>query len=169
MGSNIILGNTLGICLASTAIIPQSVVMASIRAEHSIESGRSRYFAEVQATLRMINSAAQGVCKVFVIDELFSGTNTVERIAAARAVLDDISQNAQVLVTTHDVELQHLLIDNFDFFHFQENLKVEGLFDYRLRAGVSRERNAIRVLERIGFPPKIIQTALKTVDSTASS
>lgn len=168
VGINIILGHTLGICLASAATIPRSGVMASIRSEQSIESGKSRYLAEAQAILRMIDSATQGICRVFVIDELFSGTNTIERIAAAAAVLDDIGQKAQVLVTTHDVELQHLLIGKFDLFHFQENPEVSGFFDYRLHAGVTRERNAIRVLERIGFPSNIIEAALKTVGATMS-
>ncbi len=128
-----------------------------------MESGKSRYFSEVHAIMEFIQSASRGECHVFAIDELFSGTNTIERIAVAKAVLDAISEGAQVLVTTHDVELQHLLTKNFDLFHFQENPAVEGFFDYKLRAGVSSERNAIRVLERMGFPQTIVQDALAQV------
>jgi DNA mismatch repair ATPase MutS len=160
VGTNIILGRTLGICLASKATVPRSGVRASIRGEHSVESGKSHYFAEIEAILSFIESAKRGDRSVFLIDELFSGTNTVERIAGARAVLQSISSKAQILVTTHDVELQALLGQRFDLYHFQENPDVEGFFDYRLRPGRATERNAIRLLERMGFPEEIVQRAM---------
>ena len=97
---------------------------------------------------------------MFVIDELFSGTNTVERIAAARAVLQSISSKAHVLVTTHDVELQALLGERFELYHFREDPDVEGFFDYRLRPGRATERNAIRLLARMGFPDDVVNDAL---------
>jgi DNA mismatch repair ATPase MutS len=160
VGTNIILGRTMGICLASRAIVPRSGVRASIRGEHSVESGKSHYFAEIETTLSFIESAKRGDHSVFLIDELFSGTNTVERIAAARAVLQSISTKAQMLVTTHDVELQALLGQRFDLYHFQENPDVEGFFDYRLRSGRATERNAIRLLQRMGFPEDIVKNAM---------
>lgn len=78
-------------------------------------------------------------------------------------MLRAISANAQLLVTTHDVELQHLLGAQFELFYFQENPAVNGFFDHALRAGFSAERNAIRVLERLGFPAAIVAEALATV------
>jgi hypothetical protein len=168
IGTNIVFGHTLGVCLAASATIPRSSVMASIRGEQSVESGNSRYFSEVRSIIGFIETLSRGECRVFVIDELFSGTNTVERIAVAKAVLDTLSEDAQILVTTHDVELQHLLPKHFDLFHFQENPNVEGFFDYKLRAGISSERNAIRVLERMGFPHKIVQEALAQVGRTVA-
>lgn len=160
VGTNIILSRTLGICLASTATVPRSGVRASIRGEHSVESGKSHYFAEIEAILSFIESAKRDERSVFLIDELFSGTNTVERIAAARAVLQSISAKAQVLVTTHDVELQALLGQGFNLYHFQENPDVEGFFDYRLRPGRATERNAIRLLGRMGFPEDVVRSAM---------
>jgi DNA mismatch repair ATPase MutS len=97
---------------------------------------------------------------VFVIDEPFNGTNTVERTAVTKAVLDAISVHAQVPTTTHDVELQHLLADRFDLLYFREDPDVEGFFDFKVRSGTSSERNAIRVLERMGFPAEIVGAAL---------
>jgi DNA mismatch repair ATPase MutS len=168
VGINLLLGQTIGLCLASRATIPRGPAMASIRGEQSVESGKSRYFAEIDAVLGFIESASQGGCRVFLIDELFSGTNTVERVAAAKAVLDALSKSAQVLVTTHDVELQHLLSDRFERYHFREDPSVEGFFDYKLRRGASHERNAIRLLERMGFPPQIIQEALALAEGQAA-
>jgi DNA mismatch repair ATPase MutS len=84
----------------------------------------------------------------------------VERIAIARAVLERLSRHAQVLVTTHDVELQQYLAGNFDLYHFQESPDIEGFFDYRMRSGAAVERNAIRLLGRVGFPADVVARAL---------
>jgi len=157
---NIILGHTLGICLADRATLPRSPVRAVIHAPQGVAGGRSRYFAESEALLGFLAEAASGGCRVFVIDEPFSGTNTTERIAIAKAVLRSLGAQAQLLVTTHDVELQHLLGEGFAMYHFREDPAVEGFFDHRLYPGVGRQRNAIRVLERMGFPPGIIAEAL---------
>jgi len=161
VGINIIMGRALGICLAARAVLPRSGAMASIRGEHSVESGKSHYFAEIEAIKAFFVALKVGECAIFLIDELFSGTNTVERLAAARAVLEVLSKDAQVLVTTHDVELQTSLAGRFDLYHFLENPDVDGFFDYQLRAGATVERNAIRLLGRMGFPEDVVTQALE--------
>src|SRR6202046_2956760 len=163
VATNAILGHTLGICLADRATLPRSPVRALVRGDQSVAEGKSRYFAEAQAIRDFISEAATGACRIFILDEPFSGTNTIERIAIAKAVLRAIGTSAQVLVTTHDVELQHLLGVQFELFHFQENPAVEGFFDHDLHSGASTQRNAIRVLERLGYPASIIAEALATV------
>ncbi|HTX23842.1 MAG TPA: hypothetical protein VMD03_04235 [Steroidobacteraceae bacterium] len=160
VGTNIILGRTLGFCLASRATVPKSTVMASIRGEHSVETGKSHYFAEIEAIKTFFTCATRGECRVFLIDELFSGTNTTERLAAARAVLEQLCKEAQVLVTTHDIELQVALGERFDLYHFLEDPDIEGFFDYQLRPGVTQERNAIRLLARMDFPVEVVRKAL---------
>lgn len=79
-------------------------------------------------------------------------------------MLDALGSDAQVLATTHDVELQPLLTDRFEFLYFREDPDVKGFFDFKARPGISRERNAIRVLERIGFPSKIVSAALSQLE-----
>jgi len=166
---NVVLGHTLGFCLADRVTLPRSPVRALIHGDQSVATGKSRYFAEAEAICGFISESAAGACRIFVLDEPFSGTNTVERIAVAKAVLRAISANAQVLVTTHDVELQHLLGAQFELCYFQENPAVEGFFDHALRAGVSTQRNAIRVLERLGLPPDIIAEAMAAVPAVGIS
>ena len=165
VGINVILGRTLGICLATRAAIPRASVRASIRAEHSTESGKSRYFAEMEALLSFLQIAAEGHPPIIVIDEPFSGTNTAERIAAAKAVLAALGARATVLATTHDVELQGLLADRFEAYHFREDADVDGFFDYRLRSGPCTEGNALRLLAKIGFPPEVVADAVSIVQS----
>jgi len=165
VGTNIILGRTIGVCCAAAAILPRSNVMALIRAEHSIESGKSHFFAELERILSFVQRAQRDGQGVFLIDELFRGTNTPERVAAGKAVLESLGAYAQVLVTTHDIELQHLLGPGFLTFHFVEDPELPEVFDYRLHPGISNTKNAIRLLEKLGFPPAIVREARRLVDA----
>ena len=160
LACNAILGQTVGFCLAAAATIPRAPVMASIHGLHSVASGKSHYFTEIETIDAFIRESTPGRMRILVIDEPFSGINTVERIAVARAVLEALETRAIVLVTTHDVELQAMLGDRYALYHFQENPDAEGWFDYRLRPGPATERNAIRLLDRLGFPRDITVNAL---------
>ena len=167
IGINVIFGRNLGMCLATRARIPSIPVMACIRSQQSVESGKSRYFDEIEAILSFLRCDAQS--PLLVLDEPFSGTNTTERIAAAKAVLAALSVRAVVLATTHDVELQGLLADQFDLYHFLERPDLEALFDYHLRSGPCTEGNALRLLARVGFPPQIVADAIAYLTTRGSS
>ncbi len=160
VGINLVIGRTLGFCFARAATLPDTRVMAVIRGEHSVESGKSHYFAEMTAIRSFIDRAQRGSCRLFLIDELFNGTNTIERLAAGRAVLERLGRHAQVLVTTHDVELQDDIAGPYDLYYFQEAPDVDGWFDYRLRAGRTDRRNAIQLMARNGFPGDLVTDAL---------
>lgn len=168
VGINVILGRTLGMCLARHAVLPNTSVMAVIRGDHSVASGKSHYFAEMKAIQTFIARADRRCCQLFLIDELFNGTNTVERLAAGRAVLERLDTKAQVLVTTHDVELQDDVSGPYDRYYFQEDPEVDGWFDYRLRAGRATRHNAIQLLARNGFPPDLVAEALRYADAYAA-
>lgn len=154
---NAILGRTAGFCLATRAVLPRVPVRAAVQGEQSVASGKSLYFAQIEAIRGYLAAGAGGL---IVLDEPFSGTNTVERIAIACAVLRALGEHALVLVTTHDVELQALLQGRYALCHFQEDPDAEGWFDYRLRPGPATARNAIRLLARVGFPPQVVAEAM---------
>src|SRR5690606_35082379 len=97
----------------------------------------------------------------FVMDELFKGTNTVERIAAGQAVLAYLGKgNNIILVSTHDLELSALLSDKYDLYHFTEEVNDHGFyFDHKIKKGVLRTRNAIKLLDYFGYPEEVIRSA----------
>lgn len=158
---NHILGHAMGFCLAEQATLSDCGVMTSIRGDHSVESGKSHYFVEIEAIHNFIDSCEQNNPLIYIIDEMFNGTNTQERVAIARAVLEYLCERTIVIVTTHDVELQTTLNDCYQKFYFQEDPDVEGFFDYKLRAGSSDKRNAILLLQRMKYPDLVVSNAMR--------
>ncbi len=67
------------------------------------------------------------------------------------------------IVATHDRELVDILKDSYEFYYFSESVDSKnGLnFDYKLKVGVSNTRNAIRLLEYIGYPKEVTKKRIR--------
>lgn len=166
IGVNALTAQTLYTCFAATYKAPMLRLYSSIRIDDSLLDGKSYYFEEVNVMGELVRAAADGKgLNLYLLDEVFRGTNTVERIAAARAILDYLNRHGHlVLVATHDIELSVFLAERFDLYHFEETFRDDQLyFDHQLKAGPLRTRNAIRLLELAGYPAEIIREANKTV------
>ena len=113
--------------------------------------------------MRIINSLENYIPTLCIIDEIFRGTNPVERIASSAAILNYINKaDAITFVATHDKELTELLKENYDFYYFSEDVNESvGLsFDYKLKRGLVKSRNAIKLLKYVGYPEEIIGEAI---------
>ncbi|MFC1565097.1 hypothetical protein ACFL6G_09185 [candidate division KSB1 bacterium] len=157
---NLLLARTINICLAEKANLPLLSVKTSITREDSISEEKSYYFRHVEDLAECIKLSEEKNKYLFAIDEIFKGTNTVERIAAATSVLKYLGKNNIVLVTTHDIELQDLLKDYYVMFHFSEQVENEKYyFNYIIKPGPCDTRNAIRLLELKGYPASVTDEA----------
>ena len=118
----------------------------------------------------LINEAYSPFQNLFLLDEVFKGTNTIERIAAAKATLSFLNQGANlVIVSTHDLELPSMLQEQFDLYHFSESIEKGQLhFDHKIKPGPLLTGNAIKILEMSNYPEKIINEA-KELSLTLSS
>lgn len=165
IGINLIFAQSLGFVLGRSAVLPRATVLSTIRRRDSLKNGKSYYYVEIETINEFIKAAnATGRC-LFLIDEIFRGTNTLERLSAASSVLKYLGERGMVLVTTHDIELVHLLGDKYRMFHFQEQIKDgHHYFDYIIKPGTCRSRNAIKLLELYGYPAEIISEAYKRAD-----
>ncbi len=158
LGVNVILAQTLHFCLATKASVPKLFVKSSINRSDDINNRKSRYFQEIETVLKFTKLGSAPHQYLFIIDEIFSGTNTVERISAAASVLDYLGKNNVTLVTTHDLELQELLRSRYVVYHFTEQVVGNRhFFDYKLKAGPCLTRNAIKLLGLLGYPSEIIR------------
>ncbi len=160
VGINLILAQTLYFCHADKFETPKYIVKAAIKREEDLENSKSYFFVEVEELENFIRLAKSNQDYLFLIDEIFRGTNTVERLAISTAVLEFLGRNGKVLVTTHDIELQSLLKNNYEMFHFGD--QVEGnnfYFDYKIQQGVCLSGNAIKLLVIKKYPQSITQKA----------
>lgn len=160
---NAITGLTINTCFAASFSMPRMRVFSAIRISDDLMNDRSYYFEEVMTIKEMIEKSKGGNSNLFLLDEIFKGTNTVERISAGKAVLSSLNnENNIVFVSTHDIELADLLKHEYDLYHFSEivdHITVD--FDYRLKVGKLKNRNAIRILQINGYPESIIHEAIE--------
>ncbi len=101
-----------------------------------------------------------------MLDELFKGTNTIERIAIAKAVLKVLGQGSNlVFAATHDLELTELLDAEYQLCHFCEGIDCNGItFDYKLKTGVLQTTNAVKILDYCNYPQEVVNEANAMVD-----
>jgi hypothetical protein len=166
IGVNAVLAQSIATTLTRGWRAPLLRVRSSIGRGDDLSQGKSYYLAEVERVGTLVRDSGGEVQHLFVIDEIFRGTNTTERIAASRGVLAYLNRGDDlVFVATHDVELIDLLGDAYESHHFRELIDEEELrFDYLIQPGRASTRNAIALLELMKFPREIVETAEKTVD-----
>lgn len=156
---NAVLAQTIHTCMADRYRAPLYHVYSSMALRDDLESGESYYIVEIKALKRILDAAAAGQQPVLCfVDEVLRGTNTVERIAASTQILASLGTSGILcFAATHDIELTELLEDRFDNYHFEEEVKGgDVVFNYRLLSGKATTRNAIRLLELMGFDESII-------------
>jgi DNA mismatch repair ATPase MutS len=169
VGVTTVLAQTINTCLASRYEAPVLAVRTCIGRADDPATGKSYYLVEVESVLALVHAARGQVPHVMLFDELFRGTNAVERIAAGEAVLRALLAPAAdgrpsphvVIAATHDQELVDLLEGIYVPQHFTDTIDAAGLaFDYRLQPGPATTRNAIALLEQRGAPPGLVAHAL---------
>ena len=162
VGVNLILARAFGLACAVRFKTAPFALVSAISTAESLDGAKSYYYREIERILELIDQDSSKRPYLFLIDELFRGTNTAERLAAGGAVLENLSKKGMVMVTTHDVELESRLCKDFVMVHFREEIK-DGVhfFDYRIHQGPCRSRNAIRLLQLIGYPPQLVQRAME--------
>jgi len=164
VGINIAVANSIGICFAKQALIPRSVVISSIDISDSIAQGKSYFYTELERIKYIIETVDSAhSLNICIVDEIFKGTNTTERIASAAAVLNYLSKKYLVLVTSHDAELYDFTSTDYQPYYFSETDDLSAPFDYKLRQGRSSKRNAIRLMTDIGIPDEIVLEARSLV------
>lgn len=163
---NAIMAQTIHTVLADSYRANYFQIYSSMALRDDIMSSESYYMVEIKSLKRIVDRSMQeGSPVLCLIDEVLRGTNTVERIAASTEILSMLAQmNAFCFAATHDIELTELLEEQFDNYHFEEQIEEDDvIFDYRLHEGKAMTRNAIKLLNMIGYDSKIVARAQKRV------
>jgi hypothetical protein len=129
-----------------------------IRVTDALDEGLSYFYAEVKRLKLILDavhlSTSQRV--LFLIDEIYRGTNNRERLAGSEAYVQALQQSRGLgMISTHDLELTRLADSNGHIrnVHFQESVEDGTLhFDYLLRPGPCPTTNALRIMAQEGLP-----------------
>lgn len=142
-------------------------IMSSLSLKDDVLSGTSYYLEECTSILRILEAIDNSDFPIFcIIDEIFKGTNPIERIAASIEILNYImDRNAISLIATHDLELAEKCTDKYLRYFFCEDIdKDNGLtFDYKLKKGICNTGNALKLLDYLGYPKEIITNARNNI------
>ena len=131
-------------------------IYTSMRISDDLSSGISTFYAELLRIKMMIDVSHKKQDMIFLIDELFRGTNSRDRIIGATSVLKNLNKNWIIgLISTHDFELCNLENETGSKivnYHFTENyVDNEIHFDYKLRHGRCTTTNAKYLMKMVGI------------------
>lgn len=133
-------------------------IFSSIRVTDSLQDGFSFFYAEVVRLKQILEAAEIDAQRplLFLIDEIFRGTNNRERLIGSRSLIQALAGKTAVgLVATHDLELVKLA-DNTPHiknYHFRDDVRGgKMVFDYTLRPGPSPTTNALKIMRLAGLP-----------------
>lgn len=164
---NTVFAQTIHTCTADSFQSAFYQVYSSMALKDDLGSGESYYIVEIKALKRILDAAKEGGKVLCFVDEVLRGTNTVERIAASTQILKSLrGSNILCFAATHDIELTRLLEEEYDNYHFSEEVRDgDVMFDYKLQEGRATTRNAIRLLELMGYDKEIIEKAHRQAEN----
>lgn len=151
-----VLAMTGGMVPAADVKLGRMRVMSSMRIVDSLEENMSTFKAELLRISGIVNAAGENRPLMFLIDEIFRGTNSDDRTEGALTVLKKLSAPYICgLMTTHDYAMIDKTKEDFDnirYYHFSETYTDTGItFDYRLKEGISRQSNAKYLMKLVGI------------------
>ena len=146
VGANLVLARAGSFVCASEMNFSQLEIMTSMRIADNLSEGISTFYAELKRIKGIIEMAKKDSQMLFLIDEIFRGTNSVDRLIGAKTILAKLNELDVVgIITTHDLELcsiahKYPRIQNYSFSESYVNNEIH--FDYRMKLGISATTNA---------------------------
>lgn len=159
VGINLVLAYTGAPICGSTLKCSIMDIFTSMRIQDDLGNGISTFYAELLRIKMIIDRLDERRKMIFLIDEIFRGTNSNDRITGAMQVLKNLNKSWVLgLISTHDFELcalsddPHLQITNYHFSESYTNDKI--LFDYKMRPGRCNTTNAKYLMKMVGIDLK---------------
>lgn len=158
---NAILAQTINTVLAKAWTMKPSYIVTSMAIQDNVMDGDSYFIAEIKSLKRIIRLSREKKPLLSFVDEILKGTNTIERISASAAMMEWLSDHTGMnIIASHDIELTEIAGEVYTNYHFRESIEDgEVLFDYKIHNGPSQTRNAIKLLEIIGYPESVTARA----------
>lgn len=156
VGVNAVLAYAGTVCCADSLEIGCMQIASSMRIADNLAEGLSTFYAELLRIGAIIEKSREETPLLYLIDEIFRGTNSRDRTDGARIVLKNLNKPWIIgLMSTHDYELCSPEVQNgmnLKNYHFSEAYDEAGIhFDYKLAEGVSVSANARYLMHMIGI------------------
>ncbi len=139
---------------ATSLRVSPLAVGASIALVDSLAEGKSKFLAEVERLASIVKTSRTRPT-LFLVDEIFSGTNSADRHTAAAAVLNRLLNNGSIgALSTHDLALTSLATaqNQGTNVHMASPDPSDPLaFDYVLKPGINQSSNALAIIHLIGL------------------
>ena len=161
---NAILSQSIFTSTSKKYVASQFRVYSSMALVDDLSNNNSYYIVEIKSLKRIIDASCKSGNPVLCfVDEVLRGTNTVERIAASSEILKYLSsKNVLCVAATHDIELTSILKKWYENYHFQEEVTDDTVkFNYKLYSGPATTRNAIKLLNMMGYDKEIVTQSEK--------
>lgn len=158
---NAVLAQTVCTVAGEAYQAPFYQIYSSMALTDNLVGGESYYMAEIRSLKRILDRGQDSRPVLCFIDEVLRGTNTVERIAASAQILKSMARmNLLCFAATHDGELTVLLEEWYDNGHFEDTVENGDVsFSYRLYPGRAVSRNALKLLDLMGYEPQVLKEA----------
>ncbi len=157
-------GVNLALAYAGGPVTAQSLhttvfrMFTSMKVSDSVTGGISYFYAEVKRLKLLLSELGSdgALPLVFLIDEIFRGTNNRERLIGSRAYIRSlVGKHGVGFIATHDLELAKLAdqVSGVENYHFRDHF-VDGkmVFDYTIRPGPCPTTNALKIMQMEGLP-----------------
>ncbi len=156
VGINVVLALAGATVCARRLRISPLAIGASIHILDSLQTGASRFYAEITRLKQIVELTERELPLLFLLDEILSGTNSHDRRIGAEAVVRGLVERGAIgLVTTHDLALTRIadtLGNRSENVHFEDRLENgQMIFDYRMRPGVVQRSNALELMRAVGL------------------
>ena len=149
IGLNLILAYAGAPVCGTQITVSHMKLFTSMRILDDVQHGISTFYAEILRIKEMVAYGKKKYPMLCLIDEIFKGTNSADRIVGAEAVIRCLTNPYTItMVSTHDFELCKLA-ENYHFEEYYEGNEIH--FDYHLRKGKCTTTNALYLLKMAGL------------------
>lgn len=130
---------------------PICKIFTSMKVVDDVNNNISTFYGEILRVKDICAYIKTNEPMIVLVDEIFKGTNTKDRITGATAFAKKlIESGSYAIITTHDSELCQIEgVSNYYFLEHYVDDKIA--FDYTIREGISNTRNAIYLLKMAGI------------------
>ena len=152
IGEAVLLFNACGLVPAAMFKSPRFMLYTALRIKDDLAMGVSSFYAEIEKIREMVEDKSK-TNKLALIDEIFKGTNTLDRVYGAKMLIKKLEEmKYDFIISTHDFELCE--VTSIVNYHFSEQYSQdykEISFDYKIKEGKSVSTNAIFLLKKSGI------------------